>query len=110
MICLCHSLFCIAHCTEPLLSWGPFVAQSHELLQECAESITLEEVNAMAASYLSYISHYRAEEEILEQAARGEGTFAPIGPVRATAIVACLPAFTDPSGHSSGAHHAFLQS
>ena len=60
-------------------------------------------MNALAASYLAYISHYRAEEEVLNQADAGERRFGGPGPVRATAIVACLPAFTDPSGHSSGA-------
>ena len=84
-------------------SCGPLTAQSHELLQQWADTITLEEVNALAASYLAYISHYRAEAEILEAAQRGERRFAGPGPVRATAIVACLPAFTDPSGQSSGA-------
>lgn len=76
--------------------------QSHELLKDWAETITLEEVNAVAASYLSYISHYQAEQEILEQAANAQGSFAGVGPVRATAIVACIPAFTDPSGQSTG--------
>ena len=78
-------------------------AQSHELLQQWADTITREEVNTLAATYLSYISHYRAEEELLQAVKRGEGDFAvPPGPVRMTAIVACLPAFTDPSGQSSG--------
>ena len=77
--------------------------QSHELLQEWAETVTREEVNALAATYLSYISHYRAEEELLAAAQKGEGEFVvPPGPVRMTSIVACLPAFTDPSGQSSG--------
>jgi hypothetical protein len=78
-------------------------AQSHALLRQWADSITPEEVNALAASYLAYISHYGAEGEVLKQAAAGERAFGGPGPVRATAIVACLPAFTDPSGHSSGA-------
>ena len=77
--------------------------QSHELLQEWAETVTREEVNVLAATYLSYISHYRAEEELLAAAEKGEGEFVvPPGPVRMTSIVACLPAFTDPSGQSSG--------
>ena len=77
--------------------------QSHELLQQWADSITREEVNTLAATYLSHISHYRNEEELLAAAERGEGDFAvPPGPVRMTSIVACLPAFTDPSGQSSG--------
>ena len=77
--------------------------QSHELLQQWADTITREEVNSLAATYLSYISHYRAEEELLQAAEQGEGDFAiPPGPVRMTSIVACLPAFTDPSGQSSG--------
>ena len=76
--------------------------QSHDLLKDWAETISLEEVNAVAASYLSYISHYQAEQEILEQAADAQGNFAGVGPVRATAIVACIPAFTDPSGQSTG--------
>ncbi len=65
-------------------------------------------MNALAASYLAYISHYRAEADILESAERGERRFAGPGPVRATAIVACLPAFTDPSGQSSGARRSLL--
>ena len=77
--------------------------QSHELLQQWADSITREEVNTLAATYLSYISHYRAEEELLSALEKGEGDYAvPPGPVRMTSIVACLPAFTDPSGQSSG--------
>ena len=77
--------------------------QSHELLQQWADTITREEVNTLAATYLSYISHYRAEEELLSALEGGEGDYAvPPGPVRMTSIVACLPAFTDPSGQSSG--------
>ena len=63
----------------------------------------------MAATYLSYISHYRAEEELLAAAEKGEGEFVvPPGPVRMTSIVACLPAFTDPSGQSSGTRLSLL--
>ncbi len=89
---------------QPELPESPLgFVQSHELLQEWAETVTQEEVNALAATYLSYISHYRAEEELLAAAEKGEGEFVmPPGPVRMTSIVACLPAFTDPSGQSSG--------
>lgn len=70
---------------------------------EWADTITKEEVNTLAATYLSHISHYRAEEDLLQAVEQGEGNFVVHpGPVRMTSIVACLPAFTDPSGQSSG--------
>ena len=69
-----------------------------------ADSVSLEEVNAIGASVLSYISHYRSEAELLEEvgqdyAAKG---YARPGPTRMTSIVACVPAFMDASGQSTG--------
>ena len=56
-------------------------------------------------SVLSYISHYRSEAELLDEvgqdyAAKG---YAQPGPTRMTSIVACVPAFMDASGQSTGA-------
>ena len=73
-------------------------------LLKVADSISLEEVNAIAASVLSYISHYRKEAALLEEVgpdhvAKG---YAKPGPSRMTSIVACVPAFMDASGQSTG--------
>ena len=77
--------------------------QSHALLVRWADTITREEVNAAAASLLSYISHYADSEAAVAAAGADPGAWAPPGPTRATSIVACIPAFTDPSGQSTGA-------
>ena len=71
-----------------------------------ADSVTLEEVNAISASVLSYISHYRKEAELLEEVGpdptqKGYGLW---GPTRMTSVVACVPAFMDVSGQSTGTH------
>lgn len=81
------------------------VLQGHDKLLEVADSITLTEVNAVAASVLSYISHYRSEAALLEEVgpeAASTGYASP-GPTRMTSIVACVPAFMDASGQSTGA-------
>ena len=78
--------------------------QAHNKLLNVADSVSLEEVNAIGASVLSYISHYRSEGTLLEEvgqdyAAKG---YARPGPTRMTSIVACVPAFMDASGQSTG--------
>lgn len=78
-------------------------AQSHALLMRWADTITREEVNAAAASLLSYISHYADGEAAVAAAAADPDAWAAPGPTHATSIVACIPAFTDPSGQSTGA-------
>lgn len=79
-------------------------------LLEVADSIALKEVNAVAASVLSYISHYRNEAALLEEAgpdytSRG---YATPGPTRMTSIVACVPAYVDASGQSTGVPPVWL--
>ena len=76
--------------------------QSHEALLELAHSITVEEVNLVARSLLSFTSHYQNEEEALAAAAAAPQQWMDWGPTRTSAIVACIPAFTDESGHSTG--------
>jgi len=78
--------------------------QAHVRLLEVADSVTLEEVNAIGASVLSYISHYRKEAELLEEAGHdpSHNGYALWGPTRMTSIVACIPAFMDASGQSTG--------
>ena len=73
-------------------------------LLEVADSITAQEVNAVAASVLSYISHYRNEEALLAEAASdySRNGYAEPGPTRMTSIVACVPAYMDASGQSTG--------
>jgi len=78
-------------------------AQSHALLTRWAHTISREEVNAAAASLLSYVSHYGNAEAAAAAAAADPDAWAPWGATRATSIVACIPAFTDPSGQSTGA-------
>ena len=78
--------------------------QAHVRLLEVADSVTLEEVNAIGASVLSYISHYRKEAELLEEVGHdpSQNGYALWGPTRMTSIVACIPAFMDASGQSTG--------
>lgn len=73
-------------------------------LLEVADSITRKEVNAVAASVLSYISHYRNEEALLAEAGPDytSNGYATPGPTRMTSIVACVPAYVDASGQSTG--------
>ena len=78
-------------------------AQTLEWMNDMLQSITKEEVNATAASLLSFATHYRREGQLLEEAAASPSTFGGPGPTRTTAIIACIPAFTDSSGNSTGA-------
>ena len=71
---------------------------------EVTDSVSLEEVNAIGATVLSYISHYRNEAALREEVGpdhRAKG-YADPGPSRMTSIVACVPAFMDESGQSTG--------
>lgn len=79
-------------------------AQAHVKLLEVADSVSLEEVNAIGASVLSYISHYRNEAALLEEVGPDPVSkgYAQPGPSRMTSIVACVPAFMDASGQSTG--------
>ncbi|DBA67043.1 TPA: hypothetical protein ACH3X2_001377 [Trebouxia sp. C0005] len=94
------------YCMECLALNHTFMAQeeAHVRLLEVADSVTLEEVNAIGASVLSYISHYRKEAELLEEAGHdpSQNGYALWGPTRMTSIVACIPAFMDASGQSTG--------
>lgn len=78
--------------------------QAHVKLLEVADSVSLEEVNAIGASVLSYISHYRNEAALLEEVGPDPVSkgYAHPGPSRMTSIVACVPAFMDASGQSTG--------
>ncbi|CAG9466529.1 unnamed protein product [Pedinophyceae sp. YPF-701] len=76
-------------------------AQSHAALEAVAGTIAVEQVNAVAASLLSYISHYGREDALLEDFAANPDAW-PVEPTRATSIVACIPAYMDASGHSTG--------
>lgn len=67
-----------------------------------ADTITSAEVNRLARSLLSFASHYRAESQLADEYQQDQAGWAEPGPTRATAIVACLPAFMDASGHSTG--------
>lgn len=67
-----------------------------------ADLITVEEVNKVARSLMSFVSHFGKEEEALQHAAANPDHWLPWGPSRTTCIVACIPAFTDRTGHSTG--------
>ena len=71
-------------------------------MQQIADSITVEEVNIIARSLLSYISHYGAKEEAAAEAAANPEQWLDFGASHATSIVACVPAYMDASGHSTG--------
>jgi hypothetical protein len=75
---------------------------AHEYLLMVIDTISKDEVDALAKSLLSYLSHYNQEQQLLEEYEADPSSWAWPGPTRATAIVACLPAFMDASGHSTG--------
>jgi hypothetical protein len=76
--------------------------QSHEALLALAHTITVEEVNSIARSLLSFVSHYQHEEEAVAAWSSAPQHWMDWGPTRSTCVVACIPAFTDESGHSTG--------
>lgn len=76
--------------------------QGHEVLLELADSITVEEVSCLSRSLLSYVSHYGREEELWAEYNSDPSGWAAPGPTWATSIVACIPAFMDDSGLSTG--------
>uniref|UniRef100_A0A061SA19 Insulinase (Peptidase family m16) family protein isoform 2 n=1 Tax=Tetraselmis sp. GSL018 TaxID=582737 RepID=A0A061SA19_9CHLO len=76
--------------------------QGHEVLVRIADSITIEETNAVARSLLSFVSHYGKEDQAAAEAEASPEEWMQFGATRATSIVACIPAFMDESGHSTG--------
>lgn len=76
-----------------------------EWVDELLDSITREEVNGVAASLMSFATSYRNEAAPLEDAERRPEAWAAPGPTRATAIIACIPAF-DSDEYNTGAHLA----
>ena len=72
------------------------------MLAEWANTITAEEVNREAASLLAFASYHGSEAEVLADAEQHPERYSTIGPTRSTSVVACFPAFTDPSGESIG--------
>ncbi|KAK9810226.1 hypothetical protein WJX72_007002 [[Myrmecia] bisecta] len=76
--------------------------EGHVKLQQVADTVTMDEVNGLAKSLLAYAAHYRNEDQLRAEAEQNPGAWASPGPSQATAIVACLPAYTDASGHSTG--------
>ncbi|CAD7695599.1 unnamed protein product [Ostreobium quekettii] len=74
----------------------------HAVVVKAAEHIKLEEVNGLARSLLSFASDYGREREVLAEAALNPDEWVHPGPTRATSIVACVPAFMDASGMSTG--------
>lgn len=62
----------------------------------------MEEVNAVARSLLSFVSHYQHEDEAIAAWSAEPQQWMDWGPTRSTCVVACIPAFTDESGHSTG--------
>lgn len=76
---------------------------AHAAMVAVADTVTLEEVNALARSMLTFSSDYGHEGEVLAEASAQPGQWAYLGPTRATSIVACVPAYMDASGASISA-------
>jgi predicted Zn-dependent peptidase len=76
--------------------------EAHACLMALADTITPGEVNGLARSLLSYVSHYRNESALVKEYEEDPEGWAVPGPTAATSIVACVPAFMDASGHSTG--------
>ncbi|KAI8464353.1 MAG: LuxS/MPP-like metallohydrolase [Monoraphidium minutum] len=75
--------------------------EAHDAMLAVADTITPDDVNAVARSFLSFASDFGAERDVLERAAGEPGLWAEPGPSRATSIVACIPEFMDASGSSA---------
>lgn len=75
---------------------------AHEAMVQVANTITLEEMNALARSMLSFASDYGAERTIIDQANQAPDLYTHYGPTRATSIVACIPAYVDANGMPIG--------
>eukprot|EP00878_Enallax_costatus_P022594 GHUV01023985.1.p1 GENE.GHUV01023985.1~~GHUV01023985.1.p1 ORF type:complete len:442 (+),score=150.60 GHUV01023985.1:955-2280(+) len=75
-------------------------SEAHEAMQLVAKSIRLDEVNALAASMLTFASDVGREADMLEMAAAPgqEEQWAGPGPTRATSVVACIPAYVSAGG------------
>uniref|UniRef100_A0A383WE33 Peptidase M16 N-terminal domain-containing protein n=1 Tax=Tetradesmus obliquus TaxID=3088 RepID=A0A383WE33_TETOB len=74
--------------------------EAHEAMMAVAADIKLEEVNAVAASLLTFASDVGREADMLAEAAQPgqEGKWARPGPTRATSVVACIPAYVSAAG------------
>ncbi|KAK9797772.1 hypothetical protein WJX73_010222 [Symbiochloris irregularis] len=64
-----------------------------EWVDDLLDSITRAEVNGVAASLMSFATSYRSESEPLQDAEKHPEAWAAPGPTRATAIIACIPAY-----------------
>ncbi|KAG1670958.1 hypothetical protein FOA52_011393 [Chlamydomonas sp. UWO 241] len=76
---------------------------AHDAMTQVAATITLEEMNAIVRSMLTFASDYGSEGKVLDEAAADPSKWAHLGPTRATSVVACMPAYVDPEGQSVGA-------
>ena len=76
--------------------------EAHACLTMLADTITPEEVNQLSRSLLSYVSHYKNEAALVREYEESPESWGAPGPTAATAIVACVPAFMDASGRSTG--------
>ncbi|KAG2497394.1 hypothetical protein HYH03_004550 [Edaphochlamys debaryana] len=78
---------------------------AHEAMAQVADTVTLDEINALARSMLTFASDYGAEAQVLDQAASASdpSSWPFLGPTRCTSIVACVPAYMDASGASVSA-------
>lgn len=73
---------------------------AHQAMEQVAATITLEEINSLTRSVLSFASDYGNEASVLEAAAQEPHKYTHLGPTRATSLVACIPAFVDQEGAS----------
>jgi predicted Zn-dependent peptidase len=77
--------------------------QGYEALLEIVPTISLEDVNRMAFSILSYISYFGDEKAMMERAlAGGEDFGSALGATATSSIVICMPSYVDESGASIG--------
>eukprot|EP00798_Chlamydomonas_sp_ICE-L_P027064 gene27064-2297_t len=75
---------------------------AHKSMVAVAETISMEDINALAASMLTFASDYGNEEAMLKEAESEErkDAFSYLGPTRATSLVAAIPAYIDETGAS----------
>merc|ERR1719181_927812 len=77
--------------------------QGYDALLEIVPTITLEDVNRMAFSILSYISYFGDEKAMVQRALDGGEDFSSVlGATATSSIVICMPSYVDESGASIG--------
>ena len=71
-----------------------------QAMLQVAPTVTLAEVHAFARSFFSFVADYGREPAVAAAAAEHGEQYHPLGPIRTTSIIACVPTFTTKDGEA----------